>query len=316
MDTRTLQGWVASGDLPAQHLEPALELAGARPGRQQTVALLDRLLLVAALLCGCSAVIFFFAYNWDAMGRLHRFALAQVLVGLPLLALLRYPLRHWLAQSGLFASGLLLGALLALVGQTYQTGADNFELFLYWALLLVPWAVLGRSQALAGLVLVLLNVALVLASLTFSQISPDLCVVLLLGCNGLFWVPVAWRAWHTAGGFWPVANALLVAVLLIISISWTLLATFDRSPYLQPWLANLVWLVLMATLLVLYAWRSFQRPLLVLVLLSLLGWTSIQIMERFDSSGFVAAFLLQGMLVLLVALGGYHWLKPAEVPHD
>src|SRR5690554_4286161 len=128
MDTRTLQGWVAAGALPPQHLEQVLELAAARPDRMRTLRFLDRLLLIAAVLCACSAVVFFFAYNWDAMGRLHKLAQAQVVLALPLLMLLKYPLQHWLAQSALFASSLLLGAWLALIGQTYQTGADASDL--------------------------------------------------------------------------------------------------------------------------------------------------------------------------------------------
>jgi len=32
-------------------------------------------------------------------------------------------------------STILVGVLLALVGQTYQTGADTWQLFFYWAIL-------------------------------------------------------------------------------------------------------------------------------------------------------------------------------------
>ena len=48
----------------------------------------------------------------------------------------------------LVLAGLFLGALLALLGQIYQTGADTWELFAWWALLLLPWALAGASQAL------------------------------------------------------------------------------------------------------------------------------------------------------------------------
>ena len=41
-----------------------------------------------------------------------------------------------------------VGALLAVFGQTYQTGADPFELFLTWALLIVPWTLAARFEPL------------------------------------------------------------------------------------------------------------------------------------------------------------------------
>lgn len=51
------------------------------------------------------------------------------------------------------------GGLLALVGQIYQTGADPWELFLLWAVLLIPWLLVMRTVFLAVLCAVLLNVA-------------------------------------------------------------------------------------------------------------------------------------------------------------
>lgn len=77
MSSRTLLQWVAAGVLPAEGLGQALELTDARPTAQLSLRLLDRLLLIAAVLCACSGVVFFFAYNWDAMTRLHKFALAE-----------------------------------------------------------------------------------------------------------------------------------------------------------------------------------------------------------------------------------------------
>jgi hypothetical protein len=41
----------------------------------------------------------------------------------------------------------LLGALFAVIGQVYQTGADAWELFAAWALLILPWVAVSRSAA-------------------------------------------------------------------------------------------------------------------------------------------------------------------------
>jgi len=56
----------------------------------------------------------------------------------------------------------LVGPLLAIYGQTYQTGADPYGLFLTWCALIIPWAVLGNFAAIWVLALLLLDVSLVL----------------------------------------------------------------------------------------------------------------------------------------------------------
>ena len=45
---------------------------------------------------------------------------------------------------------LLTGALLALSGQVYQTGADTFELFAWWAVLILPWVLVSRFSPLVA----------------------------------------------------------------------------------------------------------------------------------------------------------------------
>jgi uncharacterized membrane protein len=62
-------------------------------------------------------------------------------------------------NAALLAASLAIGALLALIGQTYQTGADTYELFTVWAVLILPWVLLARLPALWVLWLVIVHVA-------------------------------------------------------------------------------------------------------------------------------------------------------------
>ena len=59
----------------------------------------------------------------------------------------------------MFAS-ILMGGLLALFGQTYQTGADTFELFASWAALILPWVLIGRFAALWVVWIAIVNLAI------------------------------------------------------------------------------------------------------------------------------------------------------------
>lgn len=102
------------------------------------------LLGLLALVCG---IIFFIAWNWAAMPKMAKFALVEGWI-LALAIVVCWRWRQTLARMALLAVGLSFGGLLALYGQTYQTGADSWELFRAWALVLLPLALLGRQNGL------------------------------------------------------------------------------------------------------------------------------------------------------------------------
>lgn len=140
----------------------ALDLTGARPHASAWHAFSLRLLNSAGIASLGAGVIFFVAANWQDYGVMGRFAILQaaflVCVGL---AMWRPP-PGALGRAALILATLLTGALLALLGQSYQTGADLYELFLTWAALSLPFAIAGRSGAQWATWWSILNVALML----------------------------------------------------------------------------------------------------------------------------------------------------------
>lgn len=150
-----------------QRLDPsaaamALDVSGARPDAAAWRAFLARLLNGAGIAGLGAGAIFFVAANWQDYGILGRFALLQAaLVAAVGLALWRPP-PATPGHAALTLSVLLTGALLALFGQTYQTGADVFELFFIWAGLAFPFALASASAATWAAWWVVLNVAMAL----------------------------------------------------------------------------------------------------------------------------------------------------------
>ncbi len=97
--------------------------------------------LAAAL--GGFGLILWLAANWDTLGRLGRFALLEgVIVVMSLGAWLRPAWRAPLSLLALLATG----GLFAHLGQTYQTGADPWQLFAVWAALTLPLCLGTRSD--------------------------------------------------------------------------------------------------------------------------------------------------------------------------
>lgn len=152
-----------SGEIGHAQLAQASAQGPLRPTPTEWRTLLDRVFAFGGALLLSAAAVFFLAYNWDAM---HRFARLALVVGVLAAccagALCARPLgTGW--RAALFGACVATGAVLALVGQTYQTGADVWELFAAWAALMLPFAWLSRSTASWVLWLGVANLALMRA---------------------------------------------------------------------------------------------------------------------------------------------------------
>ncbi|HRP87177.1 MAG TPA: DUF2157 domain-containing protein [Gammaproteobacteria bacterium] len=120
----------------------------------------DRLLAFGGMLLLAAAVVFFFAYNWADLHRFWKLGMAALaLTACTGAALFAAPAGSTY-RATLMGACICTGVLLALVGQIYQTGADVWELFAAWALLMLPFVLLARSSASWALWLAVANLAL------------------------------------------------------------------------------------------------------------------------------------------------------------
>ncbi len=99
---------------------------------------------VAHLLAG---IVFFFAYNWADMPAMAKFAVVEAGILICVAGAWIVRIDRPVGQSLLIGATVLTGVLLAVIGQVYQTGADAYELFLAWTLLVLPWVLASRSAA-------------------------------------------------------------------------------------------------------------------------------------------------------------------------
>ena len=126
----------------------AVEFCGFRPDGKAWLAYWRQMFLLGGALFFLAGVICFIAWNWGAMTPFARMALTGALVaGSGLGAVLLGPDTR-LGQVLLLACGIAMGPMLAVFGQTYQTGAELWELFRVWTALLVLLALAGRQAGL------------------------------------------------------------------------------------------------------------------------------------------------------------------------
>jgi uncharacterized membrane protein len=223
--------------------------------------------LLAAGLTGLGLVLWV-AANWDSLGRLGQFALLQGLVVTLCLGALTLPAAR--PPLGLLAL-LAVGGLLAYLGQTYQTGADPWQLFALWAGLCLPLCLAVRSDALWASWALVVTAAIALWIQTRVgpawRVAPDDLLV-----HAQAWAAAAiLGAWLspavgplTGAGVWAWRTAVTLAVTLVTLAALSGLLSGAVAPHY--WLGLLV---LAAAAGVLALPRSFEVAALSAVVLGL-----------------------------------------------
>jgi uncharacterized membrane protein len=299
--------WFDAGRIAPDREREVLRAAEITPSPAHWRAFLGQLTLWLGTIALAAAVIFFFAFNWDDLGRLAKFALVEAAILAGLLVCWRADLDGIAGKAVLLLLSLLAGALLALTGQIYQTGADTFELFAWWAVLILPWVLVGRFSPLWLVWLALLNLA---AFLYFQRAwEMDGLLWALFGLNGL--ALVAWEAAHRAGLEWlrdswpPRLVAIAGAATATALAVWAIMGGAGGGPEALAVPAYVAWLA------ALYFWYRRRRPDLFMLaagLLSLIVTVAALLSNNIlgDGSG---GLLLIGLVVIGMSAGGAIWLK-------
>ncbi|MCX7207643.1 MAG: DUF2157 domain-containing protein [Proteobacteria bacterium] len=144
MDQRlTLYALAAKYRLDATDTQKLRQLAG--PDASAIASRLPRGMAIAAAAMFGLGLIFWIAANWDTLGRAGHFVLLQSLCVLLCVAALG------LAKARVpfcLLAMLSIGGLFAYFGQSYQTGADPWQLFAVWGVLALPLCFSAQSDVL------------------------------------------------------------------------------------------------------------------------------------------------------------------------
>ncbi len=143
-----LRALATAGVLDERAFVAALAAIGARPDGASWRRWVDRLLLVLGALLVVAGVVFYIAANWGAVSPHARMVLVAALISGSAGLAARLGLDAMSGRACTLVGGLLVGPLLALYGQTYQTGADAWELFAGWAGLILGFCTVARFPGL------------------------------------------------------------------------------------------------------------------------------------------------------------------------
>jgi uncharacterized membrane protein len=208
----------------------------------------------------------------------------------------------------------LVGVLLALTGQTYQTGADVYELFAAWAVLILPWVILGRFALLWIFWIGLVNLAAHLYYDSFHGFWGMLLggrEALLISFSFNTLALLVWELAATRGAEWLQgrwAPRLLAAAGGVVISFLALEAVFES--YGSVGLIDLgawsIWLT--AGFFVYRHWRLdvFMLAGGLLSLIIVLAGTMIHLLHGLGADVLVLLFI--GLVVLGMSTTGGRWL--------
>ncbi|MBM7114233.1 DUF2157 domain-containing protein [Archangium primigenium] len=301
-----------AGVLSPPELKQALGRAVQTPAPPAWQRFLSIGLMGFGSLLVLSGVIYFFAYNWAA---LHRFGkLGLLLAAIAGACVAATQLKDGLpGQFALLFAAVLVGPLLAVYGQAYQTGADPYGLFLGWGLLILPWVALARFGPLWLLLLVLVDTGLSLYRIQALG-REDALLVLMIGLlNGAAWAVhevLALRGVESAQGRWLPRVLAAMTILPLLGLAAHVVFEPQRADASEYVALVLVCALVAAT----YFFHRRVRPELFLLTLGVLSVMTLVttfagriIFEVLDAELF-GIFLMAAVLIGELSAAAW-WLR-------
>jgi len=291
-------------------------LAMIRPARAWWLWTSRMLLLLGAALT-LAGIIFFFAYNWAKLTGLHKLGLIQICI-IALIVIVSVRGREKLSgKVMILAASVLTGVLLAAYGQVYQTGADAFELFIWWAILTFGWVAVSEF---AGLWIVWLAVLYTGIILYWFQVMHPvnkthyswLCVFLaLLSALALFLRETGLRrGFDWLSGKW-LRIVLLSAFLIALMVPGIALIFLPKNPNNGNIIAFFIWAVALIA-----GYFSFRRILRDMAALSVLAFSicivALCLIGKFlfnILNDEISTFLAIGLSIITVVSLAVVWLR-------
>lgn len=316
----TILEWVANGTLPRDRMREALRIAAVAPDSGAWRRFLEALFLWLGAACMAASVVFFVAANWQDLGRFAKFGGVELALVTAIALALWRGLDTLPGKAALVVAALLCGALLALVGQVYQTGADTFELFAAWALAIVAWVLVARQPALWLIWIAILNLAVFfyfqfVPGTTFRWFGPRAQSLSLFALNS-----VALAAWELASarglaGFatrWAprvlaVAGGSSITFLVVRGVLQFHESAVVHFVLYALWLGVIYWA---------YRMRSIDLFILSGAVLSVVVVVAIALARTLFDRGGAGGFLLMGLVVVAGAGAGAWWLKQLAAAED
>lgn len=321
---RQLSDLYASGKMSGAAYRRGMVLIGDRPTPDHWHDFIQQFFLFAGAALFLAGVIFFFAYNWSELGRFAKLGIVQG--GILVAAVLAWNrgLDRLSGQVSLTVAAVLIGPLLAVFGQIYQTGADPYELFMGWALLALGWTLVSRFSVLWIIWLLLINFTITLYAIQVlnwhaGQLKIQMVLTGFNLLSLLVWEFFAHRGvtWLQTSGKWAQRSLYTAALIFLSSAAWISVVSrrYSYSANQKTYiLAVVLYLAFVVGAFVYYRYIKMDLyPLSALILSIIVIDTSyLGRIMKFETG---VLFLLSALVVAQAAVGVF-WLRSLDAPPE
>lgn len=241
------------------------------------------LLLVLGTALVLAGVILFFSWNWGIMRPAVKFTLLETGLAAAVLAALLCGGHRLEGKVLLLVASILTGILLVTCGQVYHAGADAWEFFAGWSLLIFGWVAVGRFAPLWALWLGLVHLAAI-----------------------LFWIQLARPVFGLSFAVVGLPLATLDAIFLLLrEQGWRRGLEWLQERWSRPLLLvfSLALLCLPILEMILSTARSLWQILCIPAWFMLAGGGYIRYRRRFPDLLALGLIIFSGCLLLSVLVG-------------
>jgi len=291
--------------LSVKNLNGALTSINIPPSTRQWQYFIDHFLLWLGSILMTIGGMFFFAYNWTALGKFTKFAMLEVIILVLMIWAVSWGWKKLSGRIALLVAASSVGVLLAVIGQAYHSSADSYQLFLFWSIALIPWAIIARFIGLWVMILILLNVS----TFFYWQQYSDYSV----------------RIWFTFGSLYIINSiAFFISLAVIKQRTWLIQLTYIATLfclsvlYLDSlfnteeinWYSSIFLYYPVFIGISIYYFQYKQRDILCLAsnalsMITCISVTTVYIADV-DSAGLI---ILQGLWVVAQASIASYWLR-------
>ncbi len=181
---------------------------------------ISRMLLIFGTALILSGIVYFAAFNWQKIPYIVKLFSIQLSMMGCIVGAYYFTLDNVIGKILLLSSSIIVGVFMAVFGQIYQTGADSYQLFLMWSVLILGWTLISNFAGQWLVWLVVTNLAIILwgeksviAPSDFEDLVPSYLIIL----NATFLVLreyfAIYRRYEWLSGEWT--QIILVAASLL-----------------------------------------------------------------------------------------------------
>ncbi len=301
---------IEHGYLPEDKIADALITTEIYPNASSWYTFIDHMMLWLGGVALAVSVVFFTAWNWNKVGRFAKFGIVEFLLILSIAVYYKFGHEKVAGKAALLISTLLLGVLLALFNQTYQTGADPWHLFFNWAILMLPWALIGRFPGIWLVWTALIDLSIFLFINTFQNIFLSFSLftntfffiffvnALILTAFELLRTKCPWLSKQWALRVLAAGNAVPIT-MIVVNVIFN-----NGEDEIFPWLAWFLWLGAMY-----YIYRKVKPELFMLACLCISVIVVIVSLMLYNWHLNASNALVTAFVIIALGAGSVFWLK-------